>query len=128
MTLLIGTTLFYVISDNSTVIEFTPETEVVSDTLKTPSPRKDPNNATRDKTAIDSSNENQNRSNGAGQPRQGNGSADPVENREPLAVQAPKSSDSADTISGPDKERIQNEIRRLREDTNRILKQINSNN
>lgn len=123
MTLLIGTTLFYVINDNSTIIEFTPETSTVSDSLKTPSPKVDPSKTNSGTTT----NDNPNRSNGAGQPSPVNGSTDPVANSAPLAVQAPESTDSPDTISGPDEERIKEEIRILRGDTNQLLKKMTRN-
>ncbi len=126
MTLLIGTTLFYVISDNSSMIEFTPESEFVSDTLATESIESDENHSVQEITSSNSAKDNQKRTESRDSDWQGNNSDEVVLEMEINEV-VPESSDTSETVSEPDKERIQNEIRTLREDTNRILKQINNN-
>lgn len=126
MTLLIGTTLYYVVSDNSTVIEFSPESAIVSDTLETESAMPVRNQAAQETTVAKTVQTDQGQSESRETVSQENKSEEAGRNKV-LNESVSESSDASKTLSEPEKERIQNEIRTLREDTNRILKQINNN-
>ena len=125
ITILIAASLYYVISDNSTVVEFGPDTVQKSDSIQTEKPQIDDiNDGTVNKGQKIPKNDfipEQNQSH--------QGEQNHSEHSQQFPEITDKTSDtlkSAD-LSEQEKERIQNEIQTLRNDTQRILKQINQN-